>query len=212
MSVLSGGEKSRVALLKLLLFPSNLLVLDEPTNHLDLRSKDVLLDALNAFTGTLIFVSHDRYFIESLAGSVLELGPSGPRLFPGDYDYYLWKTAKDSEPTQPQPTGPLGKSNSPTNEAASGADERPKRNVGQKRLKTLMRKLQREQEELLGKIEELESTHRRLSARLALPEVYTDGEKVKQAKEDLERNIAEQQRLSKRWEEVEAELAAAADR
>ncbi|NJL72305.1 MAG: ABC-F family ATP-binding cassette domain-containing protein, partial [Candidatus Competibacteraceae bacterium] len=89
VSVLSGGEKNRLALLTLLLHPANLLILDEPTNHLDLMSKDVLLDALRGFDGTVLFVSHDRYFIEGLASSVLELSCGRrARLFPGDYDYY----------------------------------------------------------------------------------------------------------------------------
>lgn len=94
VNVLSGGEKSRLALLRLLFKPLNLLILDEPTNHLDLHSKDVLLDALADFGGTVIFVSHDRGFIEGLATRVLELTASGPgvpsrvRNFPGDYRYY----------------------------------------------------------------------------------------------------------------------------
>ncbi|TXT50577.1 MAG: ATP-binding cassette subfamily F member 3 [Spirochaetes bacterium] len=92
ISILSGGERSRLALLKMLLHPANLLVLDEPTNHLDLTSKDVLLDALRAFEGTVLFVSHDRGFIEELADLVLELeAGSTPRLYYGNYLYYLEK-------------------------------------------------------------------------------------------------------------------------
>lgn len=89
LDVLSGGEKSRLALLRLLLHPVNLLVLDEPTNHLDMHSKDVLLQALKDFGGTVVFVSHDRGFIEGLATRVLELKPGRSRNFPGDYHYYL---------------------------------------------------------------------------------------------------------------------------
>ncbi|MBP5451839.1 MAG: ABC-F family ATP-binding cassette domain-containing protein, partial [Treponema sp.] len=89
IDVLSGGEKSRIALLELLLRPVNLLVLDEPTNHLDMHSKDVLLDALKDFGGTVIFVSHDRVFIVDLATRVLELHPGTYRNFPGDYRYYM---------------------------------------------------------------------------------------------------------------------------
>ncbi len=89
VSVLSGGEKSRLSLLMLLMKPANLLILDEPTNHLDLASKDVLLAALKEFTGTVIFVSHDRAFIEGLATSVLEIRSGAARLFPGGYEYYL---------------------------------------------------------------------------------------------------------------------------
>ena len=89
INVLSGGEKSRIALLELLLRPVNLLVLDEPTNHLDMHSKDVLLDALKDFGGTVVFVSHDRGFIEDLSTRVLELHPGKYRVFPGDYKYYM---------------------------------------------------------------------------------------------------------------------------
>ena len=88
LDVLSGGEKSRIALLQLLLSPVNLLVLDEPTNHLDMHSKDVLMNALKDFGGTVIFVSHDRGFIEGLSTKVLELTPGKFREFPGDYKYY----------------------------------------------------------------------------------------------------------------------------
>lgn len=95
VSVLSGGERSRIALLKMLLRPANLLVLDEPTNHLDLTSKDVLLEALKSFDGTVLFVSHDRGFIDELADRVLELeAGTTPRLYLGGYSYYLEKKAQ----------------------------------------------------------------------------------------------------------------------
>ncbi|WP_296333390.1 ABC-F family ATP-binding cassette domain-containing protein [uncultured Treponema sp.] len=95
LDVLSGGEKSRVALLKLLLRPVNLLILDEPTNHLDMHSKDVLLEALKDFGGTVIFVSHDRGFIEELSTRVLELKPGHFRTFPGDYRYYIERVSSE---------------------------------------------------------------------------------------------------------------------
>jgi ATP-binding cassette subfamily F protein 3 len=94
LSVLSGGERSRIALLRMLLHPANLLILDEPTNHLDLTSKDVLLEALKSFEGTVLFVSHDRGFIDELADRVLELeAGTSPRLYLGGYSYYLEKKA-----------------------------------------------------------------------------------------------------------------------
>ena len=91
IGVLSGGERGRYALLRLLLHPANFLLLDEPTNHLDLRAKDVLLDALVRYTGTVVFVSHDRYFIDKLATRVFEVGSGKVEVFPGNYEDYLWR-------------------------------------------------------------------------------------------------------------------------
>src|SRR5215472_4826167 len=91
IGVLSGGERNRYALARMLLHPSNFLLLDEPTNHLDLRAKDVLLEALQKFTGTVVFVSHDRYFIDKLATRVFEIGDGRIEVFPGNYEDYLWR-------------------------------------------------------------------------------------------------------------------------
>src|SRR5437588_3899317 len=91
IKVLSGGERNRYALARMLLHPSNFLLLDEPTNHLDLRAKDVLLESLQKFTGTVVFVSHDRYFIDKLATRVFEIGDGRVEVFPGNYEDYLWR-------------------------------------------------------------------------------------------------------------------------
>ena len=91
IGVLSGGERGRYALLRLLLHPANFLLLDEPTNHLDLRAKDVLLEALMGYTGTVVFVSHDRYFIDKLATRVFEIGEGRVEVYPGNYEDYLWR-------------------------------------------------------------------------------------------------------------------------
>jgi ATP-binding cassette, subfamily F, member 3 len=91
IGVLSGGERGRYALLRLLLHPANFLLLDEPTNHLDMRAKDVLLEALMKYTGTVVFVSHDRYFIDNLATRVFEVGDGRVEIFPGNYEDYLWR-------------------------------------------------------------------------------------------------------------------------
>src|SRR6516164_7121356 len=91
IGVLSGGERGRYALLRLLLHPVNFLLLDEPTNHLDMRAKDVLLDALMEYTGTVVFVSHDRYFIDNLATRVFEVGDGKVEIFPGNYEDYMWR-------------------------------------------------------------------------------------------------------------------------
>jgi len=91
LGVLSGGERNRYAMARMLVSPANFVLLDEPTNHLDLRAKDVLLDAIRAFTGTVLFVSHDRYFIDGLATRVFEVEHGGVQVFPGNYEDYLWR-------------------------------------------------------------------------------------------------------------------------
>src|SRR5208283_2261260 len=102
IGVLSGGERNRYALARMLLRPSNFLLLDEPTNHLDLRAKDVLLEALAKYTGTVVFVSHDRYFIDKLATRVFEIGGAEVHAFPGNYEEYLWrKGGKEIDLTLP---------------------------------------------------------------------------------------------------------------
>ena len=105
--VLSGGERTRLAVARMLLRPSNTLVLDEPTNHLDLDSKDVLLDALEDYGGTLLFVSHDRYFVERLATKVVEVGQGPGRAgIPGTYAEFLWRKAQGARPPPPTPATP----------------------------------------------------------------------------------------------------------
>jgi ATP-binding cassette subfamily F protein 3 len=109
--VLSGGERTRLAVARMLLRPSNTLLLDEPTNHLDLDSKDVLLEALEDFGGTLIFVSHDRYFVDKLATKVMEIGGGGVLVYPGNYEEFLWsrsqQAAARTAPAKPAPAKPV---------------------------------------------------------------------------------------------------------
>lgn len=96
IGVLSGGERNRYALLRMLLHPANFLLLDEPTNHLDMRAKDVLLEALGKYTGTIVFVSHDRYFIDKLATRVFEIGGGQAEVYPGNYEDFLWRKQRDN--------------------------------------------------------------------------------------------------------------------
>src|SRR5882762_6855974 len=102
IGVLSGGERNRYALARMLMMPSNFLLLDEPTNHLDMRAKDVLLNALQEFNGTVVFVSHDRYFIDKLATRVIEVAAGEVHVYPGNYEDYLWrKQGREAEPDKP---------------------------------------------------------------------------------------------------------------
>ncbi len=110
VAVLSGGERNRLALAKMLLRPSNVLLLDEPTNHLDLDSKEVLLDALAEYAGTLVFVSHDRYFVDRLAGKVVEVGGGEAPLYPGGYeDFLYWKKRQEAGEDAPLPITPVSR-------------------------------------------------------------------------------------------------------
>jgi len=116
LGVLSGGERNRYAMAKMLVSPSNMLLLDEPTNHLDLRAKDVLLDAIRNFTGTVLFVSHDRYFIDGLATRVFEVEDRRLHIYPGNYEDYLWRKQGGPEKVTEQITNSL----TPTPTPAAG--------------------------------------------------------------------------------------------
>lgn len=204
IDVLSGGEKSRLALLRILLKPVNLLILDEPTNHLDLHSKDVLLKALKDFGGTVIFVSHDRGFIESLANRVLELKPGEAKVFPGDYKYYLEQIGKLEQGEVSQPTN---KSNS------SVQNDEPKKTASQlsreetKRLQAEKRRLEKEEERLMTEISELEEQKATLEEKLSTPEVYSDGVLCKEITEQVSQIEEKLIQLNSRWEEVSEKLA-----
>jgi len=192
VSVLSGGEKSRLALLRMLLRPLNLLILDEPTNHLDLHSKDVLLDTLLAFRGTIIFVSHDRAFMEALSTKVLELssGTGAPRarLFYGNYAYYMEKLAAEGgECENPTASGGIIQAASiPASGRGTAAEERERG----KRRQTAIRRLERREEELLAALDGLEKEKTRLETELSTPEVYTVGERARAVKLKLDENAA----------------------
>ena len=136
--VLSGGERTRLAVARMLLRPSNTLLLDEPTNHLDLDSKEVLLDALVDYGGTLVFVSHDRYFVERLATKVIEVGNGGVLVYPGTYKEFLWHkehpdvpqaqpgTSRDTTAgTRPAASGPSARQQQPATATRAGRQEAP---------------------------------------------------------------------------------------
>jgi ATP-binding cassette, subfamily F, member 3 len=131
LGVLSGGERNRYAMAKMLVSPSNMLLLDEPTNHLDLRAKDVLLDAIRNFTGTVLFVSHDRYFIDGLATRVFEVEDRRLHIYPGNYEDYLWRKQGGPEKVTEQITNSLieATKSSPTVTNPGTSNEAPTKSV-----------------------------------------------------------------------------------
>ncbi|MDR2941474.1 MAG: ABC-F family ATP-binding cassette domain-containing protein [Treponema sp.] len=202
VSVLSGGERSRLALLKMLLKPLNLLILDEPTNHLDLTSKDILLDALANFGGTIIFVSHDRSFMEALSTKTLELtggNEARARLFYGNYAYYLDRInsekAENGAPKAPR-----------AEKAANGEVTSAEKRAADKQRQTVVRRLERREAELLKTLEELEKTKTALETELSLPEVYSDGQRAKSVKIKLDECTAAIEAKTAEWEEAASAL------
>lgn len=195
ISVLSGGEKNRIALLKMLLHPANLLILDEPTNHLDLISKDILLEALKAYTGTVLFVSHDRYFIENLADRVLELGDGKAVSYVGNYAYYLEKKAAEESCTVTE---------KPKVQAAPAT--RQDREEAKQRKRDI-RKLERELENIMTELDRLDGECAELNEAMSDPANYSDGAKIKQLKEELAAAEKKRDAATLRWEEIEEALA-----
>ncbi|MBQ4236568.1 MAG: ABC-F family ATP-binding cassette domain-containing protein, partial [Treponema sp.] len=211
IDVLSGGEKSRIALLELLLRPVNLLVLDEPTNHLDMHSKDVLLEALKDFGGTVIFVSHDRGFIEDLATRVLELHPGKYRNFPGDYKYYMQRLEDEENGT----VGEFSFASNRTPQAAKKTEAKnqqasPSENVSagklaweeQKKLSAERRKIEKEIEKIESQIAQAEDKKQELENRLSDPAVYSDGEKSRAVQKEISDLDSELEKLNATWEEA----------
>jgi len=139
IGVLSGGERNRYALARMLLNPGNFMLLDEPTNHLDMRAKDVLLNALRDFTGTVVFVSHDRYFIDNLATRVFEVGGGAVTPYPGNYEDYLWRkeSGTDRSVTQAVEHAKMPASVPVNHTAAKSASQVPKQAVPEDKARRL---------------------------------------------------------------------------
>ncbi len=206
LDVLSGGEKSRIALLQLLLSPVNLLILDEPTNHLDMHSKDVLLSALKDFGGTVVFVSHDRGFIEQLATKVLELKAGQYRYFPGGYDYYLEQTVeKSAAKTVAKETGKIELQPSGDNKPAEVSSGKLSYEE-QKKQESEKRKIQKEVSRLEDLIAELEEKKSALDLKMADPSVYSNGEKAKAVQRELEEICSKIEETTAAWEEAAMKL------
>ena len=154
--VLSGGERTRLAVARMLLRPSNTLLMDEPTNHLDLDSKDVLLEALEDYGGTLIIVSHDRYFVERLATKIIEIGHGEAQVYPGTYAEFLWHKEHRQEVAKPKPQIPKPKPEVPTPTGDRAPAPNPRSRADRKRDEADRKKKQRATEALLRRITDLE--------------------------------------------------------
>jgi ATP-binding cassette subfamily F protein 3 len=199
VSVLSGGEKSRLALLRMLLKPINLLILDEPTNHLDLQSKDILMDVLASYAGTVIFVSHDRSFMEGLSTKTLEMSNGGVRLFYGNYGYYVEKIAGETLETNRQDAGkPAAGEGAPQQTAKAKREEDKRRQAAGRRRRRL-------EEDALAAVEGLEDEKRRLEGELGKPDVYSNGEKARAVQANLADVVRQIEAKTKEWEAVAAQ-------
>jgi ABC transporter, ATP-binding protein len=192
---LSGGEKARLQLAKLMLEKNNLLVLDEPTNHLDITSKQVLEDALENYEGTIVFVSHDRYFINKIANKVLDITGDDYSIYLGNYDYYLEKREQELIAKKLKEEKTEEVQEKVANDYVLGKEEKKR-----------IRKLERTREELLEKIESLEEKVTLVNNELTKEEVYTDAIKVQEYNEELRSLNQEIEDLNNTWLEIEEEL------
>ena len=226
LNVLSGGEKTRVALLQLLLRPVNLLILDEPTNHLDMHSKDVLLSALKDFGGTVIFVSHDRGFIQDLATRVLELTPGKFRNFKGDYEYYMQRLADEeagivgnydagtvhSNPNAVNKAAAKINAGQASPSSAQSSSNQSEKSAGalnweeQKKLEAERRKKEKEVARLEDEIAKVEGDLSDLQNKMSDPAVYSNGEKAKAVQNEISALEEKLEELNAAWEIAAGEL------
>ena len=193
VGMLSGGERARLLLAKLSMENNNFLILDEPTNHLDIDSKEVLENALIDFGGTLLFVSHDRYFINRVATHVLELSENGSTLYLGDYDYYVEKKAEvEVSQTEEAPTSNQEKEASPVNDYQA-----------QKESQKEARKLMRQIENLEAEIETLETQSQAISEQML---ETNDAEKLMELQAELDKISHRQEEAMLEWEELSEQV------
>jgi ATP-binding cassette subfamily F protein 3 len=205
LGVLSGGERNRYAMAKMLVSPSNMLLLDEPTNHLDLRAKDVLLDAIRNFTGTVLFVSHDRYFIDGLATRVFEVEDKRVHIYPGNYEDYLWRKQGGPEKVKASLTADLKTpSPPPVIEVAPLietpiAPATPIKRVNPIKLKQMEDRLKFAEEEIPRLEQEIATAEERLGN-------FTSAEQSQKDAAELDKLRSERATLLEEWEELTVTL------
>lgn len=192
---LSGGEKARLQLAKLMLEKNNLLILDEPTNHLDITSKQVLEEALENYEGTILFVSHDRYFINKIANKVFDITEEGYNIYLGNYDYYLEKREQEKIAKRLK-----------EEKIAEAVVKEVNDYVLSKEEKRRIRKLERTRDELIVQIDELESKIKIVNEELMKEEVYTDEVKTQEWNGKLKKLTSELEEKNNSWLEIEEEL------
>jgi ATP-binding cassette, subfamily F, member 3 len=208
IGVLSGGERNRYALLRMLLHPANFLLLDEPTNHLDMRAKDVLLNALEKYSGTVLFVSHDRYFIDKLATRVFEVGDGRVEVFPGNYEDYVWRKQRGTEAGSTIPPSQISSAHSATQveisqsaNSGNGNGNPPQTGLAEARQKRLNPIKRKQMEE---RCHELEEEIARLEAGIAHCETslqtFVSNEETMRLTEELSTHRSELQALMAEWE------------
>ena len=211
VSVLSGGEKSRLALVKLLLDPPNLLLMDEPTTHLDLASVDALIEALQPYEGTLIFISHDVHFIRVLANHVVRVENGRLRHFTGGYQYYLDKTSQSARAALTSSTGRDALPRVQADRQVSPTESRK----GQRRVEAEQRQARSRKRQEIQKritvlekeIAELETREKELTAELEKPETYAPGGRATQINRELMHVHARLAEANAEWEKAGTELA-----
>lgn len=196
ITLLSGGEKARVALAKLAMDHDNFLILDEPTNHLDIDSKEVLENALIDYEGTLLFVSHDRYFINRIATKVIELSETGSKLYLGDYDYYVEKKLEETELAAMQQSDVQEKAISQGKQSFFQSKEQ------QKAIRSLQRKVTQIEADLAKTEAELEEIEQAMTH----PDALNDHVRLSSLNQAMETAQATQEQLMEAWENTSLEL------
>ncbi len=202
--VLSGGERTRLAVARMLLRPSNTLLLDEPTNHLDIDSKEVLLDALADYGGTLVFVSHDRYFVERLATKIIEVGNGKAILYPGTYESFLWSKEQAGKPTRPAAPALPARPALPALPAQSYVD-RKKDNVEKKKRERALKALTDRVADLEVRIAERERAIKEVEQKMSAPDFYGNHEVSKPVLAQHQALMWEVGELLSQWEMLQSE-------